>query len=74
MPSLKRGCRMAAYDPSEQPQPDCLVSLVEASEKLNVSLQTVRRLIDDGLLHDVHLRRRRMVTAASLNALLTGAR
>jgi excisionase family DNA binding protein len=64
-------CRLSS--PSEE-QPRVLFSLADASEKLSVSLQTVRRLVQDGKLDTVHIGSRVLVTGESLNALMTGGR
>ena len=47
-----------------------LLSIAEAALKLRVSERTVARLIADGQLHAPKIRRRRVVSMASLQGLL----
>lgn len=47
-----------------------LLSIAEAALKLRVSERTVARLIADGQLHAPKIRRRRLVSMASLQGLL----
>jgi excisionase family DNA binding protein len=49
-----------------------LLSIAEAALKLRVSERTVARLIADGQLHAPKIRRRRLVSMASIQGLLTG--
>lgn len=53
---------------SEQPE---LLTIPEAALKLRISERTVARLIADGQLHAPKIRRRRLVSKASLDRLLT---
>lgn len=48
-----------------------LLSIAEAALKLRVSERTVARLIADGQLHAPKIRRRRLVSMASLRGLLS---
>jgi excisionase family DNA binding protein len=47
-----------------------LLSIAEAALKLRVSERTVARLIADGQLHAPKIRRRRLVSMASMQGLL----
>lgn len=47
-----------------------LLSIAEAALKLRVSERTVARLIADGQLHAPKIRRRRLVSMASIHGLL----
>jgi excisionase family DNA binding protein len=48
-----------------------LLSIAEAALKLRVSERTVARLIADGQLHAPKIRRRRLVSIASMQGLLS---
>jgi excisionase family DNA binding protein len=45
-------------------------SLRQSAQRANVSLNTIRRLLDDGVLDDVRIRSRRLVLRSSLERLL----
>jgi excisionase family DNA binding protein len=47
-----------------------LLTIPEAALQLRISTRTVARLIADGQLHAPKIRRRRLVSAASINGLL----
>jgi excisionase family DNA binding protein len=75
--NTSRRCRLGQLwrEPTARSeQPTVLFSLADTSEKLNVSLQTVRRLVDDGKLDVARVRSRVLVTGESLHALMTGVR
>src|SRR3982074_1890649 len=70
---------LPAPRPPEPPKPveewspeRMLYPLKEIQEKLSVSRSTVYQLLNDGQLPSVRIGRRRLVTAAALNAYIEG--
>lgn len=58
---------MGMANDSEQPE---LLTIPEAALKLRISERTIARLIADGQLHAPKIRRRRLISAASIKRFL----